>query len=329
MKKLLFSFAFASSIATLSAQQFNVDFESLPLSQADTFYNGSDNAGGFTASNGGSNSATFSNVFTDFGGGFFGWNGFSYSNVTDITTAGFGNQYASYAGSGANGSAKYAIFYPEGMITFQNDAQVDSIKITNTTFAGLSMLNGDAYSKQFGSSMDANGDVDGTNGADFFRVWIIGMNNLMQRTDSVVFYLADYRFSDNSQDYIVDSWENVDLSSFGFVKHLTFRLESSDVGDFGMNTPAYVALDDLHFTNVLATAQISKDDVLIYPNPVNNTLHVSGLSGELSLKNMEGKVILTQNHTLNSTLDFSGYGAGVYFISLENESGIVTQKIIK
>lgn len=329
MKKLLFSFAFASSLATMNAQQFNVDFESLTLVQADTFYNGSDNSGGFTLNNGTSNSATFSNVFTDFGGGFYGWNGFSYSNVTDITTEGYGNQYASYAGSGANASAKYAVFYPTGIITLQNVAQVDSVKLTNTTYAALSMLNGDAYAKQFGSTMDANGVDDGTNGEDFLRVWIIGMDNQMVATDSVEFYLADYRFSNNSQDYILDAWTNVHLSSLGLVKHLAFKFESSDVGQWGINTPTYFAMDDLHFTNVLATSEISADEVQVYPNPVKNALHVKGLNGELTVRNVEGKVLSTQTHTLNTTLDFSTYESGIYFVSIENESGKVIQKVIK
>lgn len=329
MKKLLFSFAFASFLATMNAQQFNVDFESLTLVQADTFNNGSDDAGGFTLSNGGSNSATFSNVYTDFGGGFYGWNGFSYSNVTDVTTAGFGNQYASYAGSGANSSAKYAVFYPTGIITFQNAAQVDSVKLTNTTYTALSMLNGDAYAKQFGSTMDANGVVDGTNGEDFLRVWIIGMNDQMLATDSVEFYLADYRFSNNTEDYILNTWENVDLSSLGFVKHLAFKFESSDEGQWGINTPTYFAMDDLHFTNVLATGEISADQVQVYPNPVKNTLNVKGLNGQLTVRNVEGKVLSSQTHDFNTTLDFSTYESGIYFISIENESGKATQKVIK
>ena len=38
------------------------------------------------------------------------------------------------------------------------------------------MLNGDAYAKKFGEPTNALGEVDGTNGEDFFRVWIICEN---------------------------------------------------------------------------------------------------------------------------------------------------------
>jgi hypothetical protein len=60
----------------------------------------------------------------------------------------------------------------------------------------------------------------------------------------VEFYLADFRFADNSQDYILDSWGFVDLSALGTVDFLEFDLSSSDNGAFGMNTPGYFALDN-------------------------------------------------------------------------------------
>ena len=51
------------------------------------------------------------------------------------------------------------------------------------------------------------------------------------------------RYADNGLDYIVDSWEYVELASLGVVKSLEFGLSSSDAGALGMNTPGYFALD--------------------------------------------------------------------------------------
>ena len=59
------------------------------------------------------------------------------------------------------------------------------------------------------------------------------------------FYLADFRFADNSLDYIVRDWRFVDLSGLGVVSRLEFDLASSDSGAFGINTPAYFAMDSL------------------------------------------------------------------------------------
>jgi hypothetical protein len=99
------------------------------------------------------------------------------------------------------------------------------------------MLNGDQFAKKFGG---ASGDDP-----DFFLLTITGLDASNQSVGSVDFYLADYRSSDNSLDYIVDTWESVDLSGLEGATRLSFAVTSSDIGQFGLNTPAYVALDNL------------------------------------------------------------------------------------
>ncbi len=177
------------------------------------------------------------NNFSD--GDWFFWSGFAYSNITDNTTPGFGNQFSAFPGSGSGGSDNYGIGFVgiTPTISFANETIASSIDITNTTYAGLSMQNGDTFSKQFGG-------VSG-NDEDWFLLTITGKDASNQTTGTFDFYLADYRFSDNSQDYIVDEWVNLDLSSLGLVKSLEFSLSSSDVGQFGMNTPAYFAVDNV------------------------------------------------------------------------------------
>ena len=55
-----------------------------------------------------------------------------------------------------------------------------------------------------------------------------------------MFFLADFRFDDDSEDYVVNKWEFVDLTDLGIVKRLEFELSSSDAG-----TPLYFCLDNL------------------------------------------------------------------------------------
>ncbi len=198
------------------------------------YWNGSNGSGDFTV-----NDVTFPNSFTDWGGGVTSWEGFAYSNTTDTTTAGFGNQYSAYPGSGAGGSDTYAISYKSNTITYATPFDFSVGKglfVTNTTYAALDMVNGSDFSKQFGGE---SGDD-----SDWFKLSITGANG-GSTTGMVDFYLADYRFTDNSQNYIVDDWTFVNLSSLGTVDSLSFELSSSDNGDFGMNTPAYFALDNL------------------------------------------------------------------------------------
>ena len=213
-----------------------VDFEDLPL-EPESFYNGADEAGGFA-----SGGAFFNNTFTDFGGGFTSWSGWSYSNITDNTTPGFMNQYSAIPGTGADGSSNYAVAFTfdpgDSAINMPASTIPQSMLITNTTYAYLAMLNGSQFSKVFGGE---KGDDP-----DFFLLTITGLDSIGGTTGTIDFYLADYRFEDNGVDYLVDSWTEVDLTSLDGAATLSFGLTSSDVGQFGMNTPAYFAIDNLH-----------------------------------------------------------------------------------
>lgn len=205
------------------------------------YWNGSNLAGGFTTGG-----ATFNNTYDDTFGPY--WEKFAYSNTTDVSTPGYTNQYSAYPGSGAGGSSNYVVgfqpYFGEFGLNFSTpqDFAGLSVDITNTTYAALSMLNGAPPAKKFGG---VSGDD-----ADWFLLTITGWNGATQ-AGTVEFYLADYRFADNSLDYIVDDWTSVDLSSLGSgIDKLTFGLTSSDNSDFGMNTPAYFALDNLEVSSV-------------------------------------------------------------------------------
>jgi hypothetical protein len=321
MKKI-YSLVAAISISSMFNAQMVSGLESISLTP-ESFNNGSTGTGSFI-----DDQMEFTNFYN---AGWSSWNGFSISNITDNTTAGWGNQYSAYPGSGMN-SNNYAIFYPEGTVGFQDNGDygtIDSLFITNTTYAAISMRDGDAFAKQFGSSLDANGLVDGTNGEDFFKVWIIAEDFTGTEKDSIEFYLADYRFSDNAQDYIIEEWVKIDLTVIPFSKKkITFRFESSDNGDFGMNTPSYLAVDNVSYQSYWGISeQVNVFDV--YPNPVKDVLNVKGSEGEIRVFNLKGELLTVSEHLLESQLDFSDFDSGVYFIELHHEDGVSVQKIIK
>lgn len=251
--------AFALTTAPAWAQ--TVNFEDLSLAP-DSFYNGgpTDNSDGWS-----SGGVGFGNTFTDFGGGFTGWTGWSYSNVSDTTTPGFGNQYAAYTGSGFGGSGIYAVGFNgnNDFISLQAGQTFESIYVTNTTYAALSMLNGDSFAKKFGDDPSTTGTVE-TDFADYFSVVFTGFDDVDGtgiETGSVEFFLADYRFVDDADDYVIDDWTLVDLSGLGAARSLTIDFTSSDVGGFGINTPQYVAIDNL----------------AIVPEPTSGLLVLAGL----------------------------------------------------
>jgi len=219
-------------------------FEDVPLPGPESFYNGSDSAGGFT-----SGSFRFDNTCTYDPVYGWWWKGWACSNVTDTTIVpdhGVDNQYSAIPGRGEGGSSNYGVSYGHDdpwdifgrtrMTLTGGPRVVDGAYFTNTAWAYYSMLNGDTYAKKFGG---ATGD-DG----DYFLLTITGLNGETE-TGTVNFYLADYGFADNSLDYIIDEWTWVDLTGLGEVTSLEFDLDSSDKASGFLNTPAYFAMDNM------------------------------------------------------------------------------------
>jgi len=188
-----------------------------------------------------------------FGG--FGWEGFTYSSVNDTTTTGYGNQYAVYGdGMDYSDAGSYAVFYNSSPATvlLPVETTVQGFYANNTTYAALSMLDGDAFSRQFTTASN-----------DFFTLTIEGFNNAAVSQGTVDFSLADYT---GATGMVVDDWTWVDLSGLGTnVSSLAFSFASSDVGAFGINTPQYFAMDNL--------------TVAAIPEPGTVTLMLCGFGG--------------------------------------------------
>ncbi len=325
MKNFTFTAIFATFTFLASAQQVVVTFDSLTLPTAESFYNGSDEAGYFETQ------GTF--FQNDYNPTYLSWSGFSYSNTTDATTAGFANQYSAFPGSGFNASSIYGVYNTYGEIDFDGKkVTVDSVKITNTTYAAISMRDGDMFAKQFGSINGADGQPDGTNGKDFLKLWIFGLDSNGVATDSLSFFLADYTSNNTADHYILDSWKNVSLGSLGEIYALSFEFESSDNGQWGMNTPAYFALDNVAYTpeviSTVSVKDIAQTEFSVYPNPFTSELNVKGGNGNLIITDVTGKIVYTASHLSQSTLDLSFLNQGMYVISM-NANGVISTKLIK
>lgn len=221
------------------------DFNDLTLSD-NSYWNGSTGEGSFE-----SGIVTYIN---DYDLQYYSWSGFAYSNTTDNTTPGYTNQFSAYTQGGMDANptgTNYGVGY---MITdwmsgtydpvpltanFENNEAhvVNGFYATNSTYAYLSMLNGDSFAKKFGGTSG--------NDPDWYKLMIFGIDADDNPTDTIEFYLADFRFSDNTKDYIVANWRWVELSSLGAVKSLNFFVLSTDSGNYGINTPAYFCIDNM------------------------------------------------------------------------------------
>jgi len=165
------------------------------------------------------------------------WSGFTYSNAEDTTTPGYTNDRSAITGDGVGaGQDNYAVGYIGGTaptMSFASAQTVVGAYFTNTTYAYLAMANGD----------DGNGIpspyIKGPfEEGDFFKVTATGLGAGGEAISTVEFLLADGA-------NVVNTWEWFDLTGLGEVHGVEFSLSSSDNGAFGMNTPAYFAMDSV------------------------------------------------------------------------------------
>lgn len=81
----------------------------------------------------------------------------------------------------------------------------------------------------------------------WFRVLAYGYDaqgNLTNGGQPVVKYICDYRNRDNATE-IAKTWIGWDLSALGKVNKVKFNFQGSDSGEWGLNTPAYLCIDNI------------------------------------------------------------------------------------
>ncbi|MGA2797661.1 MAG: DUF4465 domain-containing protein, partial [Thermoguttaceae bacterium] len=205
------------------------------------------------------------------------WSGWAYSNMTynpadympgdynpgdgsngnlDPVPTGWTSQYNAVSGSDAGGSAgssAYGVCYTFGdpsstAITLPNPTSIQGAFFSANNYEYYSMKEGDpSWMGSFAAKKFTAADQD------YLRLIIYGKDSSGNAIgDPVTFYLSDFRDPNNRTDdprkdnYIVNQWTWVDLSSFGgSVKSLEFDMESSDYDENGILTPTYFLMDNL------------------------------------------------------------------------------------
>lgn len=320
MKQFFTTFFLFSSL--LSSAQTIADFENFDL-VAESFLNGSDGTESFESGN--------INLFVDYNPAWNSWTGFAISNTTDTGTPGPTNQFSAITGEGAEGSSNYAVtFASEPSIIYLNDnaigQPIEGFHITNSTWAYWSMKNGDGFAKKFGGS---TGDDP-----DWFLATFKAYRNGLLMNDSVDFYLADYRSQDNADDYIISTWEWIDLTSLGDVDSLQISLSSSDTGNFGMNTPGYFCLDNVTTASEpLSTKNLNNEiDFSIYPNPATDFLIFDWkeAKGTAQIFDYQGKNWLVQElDNGQNQINLEALPKGFYTILINTDNGFLSKKFVK
>ncbi|HOZ29948.1 MAG TPA: DUF4465 domain-containing protein [Bacteroidales bacterium] len=236
LKQTLIAVLFIFSFTMTFAQNI-VDFEELSL-EPESHWNGSDLSGSFS-----SGYAKFYNTYTDWGGGNGSWNGFAYTNETDITTYSYLNEFSSASGTGVWSSENYVVSYIMG--DWENNYSpipsilkldletapevIPGMFVSLNAYSSLYMSEGDFYS----------------NNQHWLKLHIVAYSTTSWYFAFADIMLADYRFDNSDLDYKFDNWTYVDLTWAEGTDSLLFYLESSDAGDYGVNTPAYFCIDNI------------------------------------------------------------------------------------
>lgn len=77
----------------------------------------------------------------------------------------------------------------------------------------------------------------------------------------------------------------------------------------------------------IASAEIEKKHINVYPNPASNDLNIEAESNnsdvlDLKITNIEGKIFFQSTFNIKSIIDVSTFSPGVYLISLKNKYNI-------
>lgn len=198
-------------------------------------------------------------------GGIY-WDGFTLSKVAE---EGGNNAFACMAKGGVKGeSTPYIVgYYSENtaaslgystnILGFDKEYYPKEIYVCQDNNTFYSLTHGDSYAKKFTAK-------------DTLALIISGINNLYEELTSVTYYLAvDSVFN--------QAWTKVDLTPLGKCAALSFRMTSTDTGQWGMNTPAYFALDALTVSSESTTTalqQTNSDQPKATKRLINGQLYI-------------------------------------------------------
>ncbi len=198
-------------------------------------------------------------------------------------------------------------------------AKLSGLYINNCTYTYNSMFYGDQFAKKFGGASGQD--------PDYLLLWAFQYEaGVLIDTSSI--YLGDYRSTDSTKDMILKDWTFLRLSGDSVV----FILQGTDTGQFGLNTPAYFAIDGVQafMASVKRNTTVSMN---MYPNPAQDRVHVQAALpiSSVSITNLQGRKMQQQFFNENSEqveLNVEGLKPGVYFLNISTFKGNASEKLI-
>ncbi len=230
------------------------------------------------------------------------WAGFAFSTVSNTTDGTYLNQYAAVQGF----PRAYAVAYDDGWhdspeIAFDLPCAPKSVLLDNTTYAALTIRDGNAYAQPFGSN-------------DTFILTLTAYDVEGHVLAATNHYLADYR---DGNTFVQTNWSQLDLSWMpADVVSLVGTLATTDIGDWGPNTPMYFALADFTYAYDDASRGVaaSNSAILCWANGWTN--YVPGT-------NVEAKWQVPSNAVGPAQGSLGGLGATNGIVPLGDDGSVV------
>ncbi len=101
---------------------------------------------------------------------------------------------------------------------------------------------------------------------------------------------------------------------------------------FDYNFPIITNIADTTFA-ILSTPTFEIDSsITIYPNPTKNNIYITANNNikSISLYDIQGRILVSEKHNHKEVnLNISNQASGIYFIKINTEKGVNTEKIIK
>ena len=168
------------------------------------------------------------------------WGGFAQSRVKDADDANglFANQYAVYNEAAASGESFLVYYYdsynePCDIVVKQQGVSLYDVMLNLTTYTYASIT--DEAINDFARAFTDS---------DYLKVVFTAMKG-SEVTGSVECYVVDYR---DGKRAMTTEWTQFSLANLGEgYDRVRVTIETTDVGEWGANTPLYIAMDNLSY----------------------------------------------------------------------------------
>ena len=192
------------------------------------------------------------NIMSNSGGETGDW-WYSYKNQCSVYNT--QSTDGTNSGAGHNGSDNFGVMFgysdsynssymsnPEFHFNSNNEYTVKKLYICNSSYSYGVMVNGNSFGI-YGKAVSLE-EAKG-----WFKVLAYGYDAAGNPTNGgnpVEKYICDYRTNANPVVPLKTTWEEWDLSALDAVNKVKFNFEGSDSGTYGLNSPAYLCIDDIH-----------------------------------------------------------------------------------